>query len=310
MFSYIYSKQSVPGILEDDGAAVLDCTPMRAGKISATAWNAVLKRDRAYDGKFVYVATTTGIYCRPSCPSRRPHRRHALMFSNPEEAEHAGYVACRRCHPKSLTPAEESIRAALDHIEAHIDRKVTLEELSQVSGLSPNHLQQTFKRIVGVSPRAFYNAQRLIRFKQMVREGESISSTCYASGYGSIRALYEVAMQWLGMTPRTYQRNGEGTTIRYSIMKTSLGRLLLAGTERGVSSVRLGQDDDVLLREFRGEFPGAVLLRDEKRLTKWIQVVRSCNAEDAFLTRLPPDRQRRLLETKVLALIAISNLRI
>ena len=283
---------------------------MQTGKISTTAWNAVLKRDRAYDGKFVYVAITTGIYCRPSCPSRRPYRRHALVFSNAEEAEHAGYVACRRCHPKSLTPAEESIKAALNHIEARLDRKITLEELSQVSGLSPNHLQQTFKRIVGVSPKAFYNAQRLMRFKQLVREGESISSTCYASGYGSIRALYEVATQWLGMTPRTYQRSGEGTVIRYTIMKTSLGRLLLAGTERGISSVRLGDDNDILLREFREEFPRAELLRNEKRLANWIRAARSCNAEDAFLTRLPPDRQRRFFETKLWALIAISNPRI
>jgi AraC family transcriptional regulator of adaptative response/methylated-DNA-[protein]-cysteine methyltransferase len=226
------------------------------------------------------------------------------------EAEHAGYVACRRCHPNSLAPAEESIKAALDHIEAHSDRKITLDELSQVAGLSPNHLQQTFKRIVGISPNAFYNAQRLTRFKQLVHDGESISATCYASGFGSIRALYEIAMRWLGMTPRTYQRSGEGTTIRYAIIETSLGRLLLAGTGRGVSCIRLGQDEDVLLRELQDEFARAVLLRDEKRLTKWIQTVRSCNAEDSFLSRLPVDRQRRVFETKLWTLIALNISRI
>ena len=106
---------------------------MEVGEISNTAWDAVLRRDRGYDGKFVYVAITTGIYCRPSCPSRRPHRRHALIFSNTAEAERAGYVACLRCHPNSLTPAEESIKAALDYIQEHIDRRITLDELSEDS---------------------------------------------------------------------------------------------------------------------------------------------------------------------------------
>lgn len=283
---------------------------MEAGEISNTAWDAVLRRDRGYDGKFVYVAITTGIYCRPSCPSRRPHRRHALIFSNTAEAERAGYVACLRCHPNSLTPAEEGIKAALDYIQEHIDRRITLDELSQVTGLSPNHLQQTFKRIVGVSPKAFYDALRLIRFKQLVRAGESVSSACYGVGYGSVRALYENAMHRLGMTPGTYQRRGEGTVIHYTIIQTLLGRILLAGTERGVSSIRLGQDDDLLLRDFQEEFARAVLLPDEKPLTKWAATVRSCEAEDPFLSRLPIAAQCRIFETKLWALTALHNSRI
>jgi AraC family transcriptional regulator of adaptative response/methylated-DNA-[protein]-cysteine methyltransferase len=233
------------------------------------------------------------------------------MFSNAAEAERAGYVACLRCHPNSLTPAEESIKAALEYIQEHIDRRITLDELSQVSGLSPNHLQQTFKRIVGVSPKAFYNAQRLIRFKQRVRAaGESVSSACYGVGYGSIRALYENAMQWLGMTPGTYQRHGEGTVIRYAIIQTVLGRILLAGTERGVSSIRLGQDDDLLLRDLQEEFASAVLLPDENPLAKWAATVRSCEAEDPFLSSLPIAAQCRIFETKLWALMALNNSRI
>jgi AraC family transcriptional regulator, regulatory protein of adaptative response / methylated-DNA-[protein]-cysteine methyltransferase len=283
---------------------------MAVSEISNSAWDAVLRRDRTYDGKFVYVAITTGIYCRPSCPSRRPHRRHALVFSNAAEAERAGYVACLRCYPNSLNPAEESIKAALDYIQGHLDRRITLNELSEVSGLSPNHLQETFKRIVGVSPKAFYNAQRLVRFKQLVRAGESVSSACYGVGYGSSRALYENAMHWLGMTPGTYQRRGEGTTVRYTIIQTFLGRVLLAGTDRGVSSIRLGQDDEVLVRDLQEEFAHAVLLADEKSLTKWAATIRSCGAEDPFLSRLPIAAQCRIFETKLWALIALQNARI
>jgi AraC family transcriptional regulator of adaptative response/methylated-DNA-[protein]-cysteine methyltransferase len=277
---------------------------------SNAAWDAVLRRDRSYDGKFVYVAVTTGIYCRPSCPSRRPHRQHALIFSNPVEAEGAGYVACLRCYPNSWTPAEKSIKAALDCIEEHFDRRITLEELSQVSGLSPSHLQQTFKRIVGVSPKTFYDARRFIRFKQLLRAGESVSGACYEVGFGSSRGLYESAARWLGMTPRTYQRGGEGTIIRYALKRSFLGRLLVAGTERGVSSIRLGHDDAVLLRDLQEEFNRAILLPDEKPLTRWAFVDRSCGSEDPFLSTLPIIAQHQIFETKLWALIALHTPRI
>src|SRR5262249_39403016 len=213
-------------------------------------------------------------------------------------------------HPNSLTPAEESVKAALDFVQQHIDRRITLNELSKVSGLRSTQRQETFKRIVGVSPKAFYNAQRLIRFKQLVRAGESVSSACYGVGYGSSRALYENAMHWLGMTPGTYQRRGEGTVIRYTITQAFLGRILLAGTERGVSSIRLGQNDDLLLRDLHEEFARAVLLPDEKRLNKWATTVRSCELEDPFLARLPLAAQCRIFETKLWALIALHNSRI
>lgn len=280
---------------------------MAVVEISNAAWDAVLNRDRRYDGKFVYGAITTRIYCRPSCPSRRPHRRHALIFANAEEAERAGYVACLRCHPNSFTPAEQGIMATLDYIRENVDRRITLRELSKASGLSANHLQQTFKRIIGVSPRAFYNAQRLVRFKQLIRAGESVSSACYGVGYGSSRALYENAMHWLGMTPRTYQRRGDGTVIRYTIVQTDLGRVLLAGTERGISSIRLGPDEDLLLRDLREEFSGATLEPDKSFHSEWALTLRSCGTEDPFLLTLPIAERFRIFETKLWALLALRD---
>ena len=273
-------------------------------------WGAILRRDRSYDGKFVYVAVTTGIYCRPSCPSRRPHRHHALIFSNATEAEGAGYAACLRCHPNSWTPAEKSIKAALDYIEEHFDTRITLEELSQISGLSPSHLQQTFKRIVGVSPKAFCDARRLTRFKQLLRAGESISRACYEVGFGSSRALYENAARWLGMTPRTYQRRGEGTVIRYALTRSFLGPLLVAAAERGVSSIRIGSDDDVLVQDLQEEFSRAVLVPDKKFLAQWALPPESCAAEDLFLSMFPIVAQHRIVETKLWALIAFHTPRI
>ena len=277
---------------------------MTVGKISKTAWAAVLRRDRRYDGKFVYVAVTTGIYCRPSCPSRRPHRRHARIFANAAEAQSAGYVACRRCHPNSLTRAEESIKAVLDYITKHIDRRITLDELSKVAGLSPNHLQETFKRIVGISPRAFYTAQRFIHFKELVQAGMSVSSACYEVGYGSSRALYEHAKSWLGMTPGSYQRGGAGTVIRYTVVRTFQGRILLAATDAGISSIRLGTNKDILLRNLHQEFARATLVADEKSFMRSANTVRSCAMEDPFLSMLPIPERYRVFETKLWALLA------
>lgn len=281
---------------------------MAEWQINDGAWQAVLRKDRGYDGKFVYVATTTGIYCRPSCPSRRPHRRHALIFPTAADAERAGYVACQRCHPNSLTPAEQSVKAALDYIQRHIDPGITLNDLSKVSGLSSNHLQETFKRIVGISPKVFYNAQRLIRFKQLVRAGESVTSACYGVGYGSSRALYENAMRWLGMTPGTYQRRGKGTVIRYTITQTSFGRVLLAGTVQGISSVCLGNDDDRLLRSLQDEFACARILRDHGPFRGWEAIVRLCEMEDPFLSSLPRTARDRIFEIKIWALIALHKI--
>src|SRR5580704_14865065 len=188
--------------------------------IDNATWQTVLERDRFQDGKFVYVALTTGIYCRPSCPGRHPHRRNAVLVESAAAAERIGYSACRRCHPDSLAPAERSIRAALLYIEARLGRPITLNTLSQVSGLSPNHLHQTFRRIVGLSPKGFCDARRLARFKERLRIGESISEACYGVGYGSSRALYEKASKHLGMTPATYQRGGVGIHIHYVTIRS------------------------------------------------------------------------------------------
>jgi AraC family transcriptional regulator of adaptative response/methylated-DNA-[protein]-cysteine methyltransferase len=233
-----------------------------------------------------------------------------LIFSSSKEAESAGFVPCLRCYPNSLNPAERSIKAALDYIKEHADRRITLRELSEASGLSPNHLQQTFKRIVGVSPKAFYNAQRVIRFKQLVRAGESVTSACYGVGYGSSRALYENVVHWLGMTPGTYQRRGDGTVIRYLIIQGFLGRVLLAGTECGVSTIRLGQNDDFLLRDLRDEFNRAVLVPSESPSSECAAIVAACRFEDPFLSRLPFAARCQIFETKLWALMALHHSRI
>jgi AraC family transcriptional regulator of adaptative response/methylated-DNA-[protein]-cysteine methyltransferase len=259
----------------------------------------VLLRDRLHDGKFVYVALTTGIYCRPSCPARHPHRRNTVLVETAAEADRLGYTACRRCHPDALAPAERSIRAALIYIETRLGHATTLKTLSQVSGLSPNHLQQTFQRIVGLSPKEYCDARRLACFKERLRAGDSITDACYRVGFGSSRALYQQASTHLGMTPSTYRRRGVGVRIRYASIASMLGRVLVAGTQKGICAVLVGANDRTVIGQLREEFPMAVFIRDRIAPKHWTASVASCQREDPLLATLPLEFRVRLLQAKV-----------
>jgi AraC family transcriptional regulator, regulatory protein of adaptative response / methylated-DNA-[protein]-cysteine methyltransferase len=273
---------------------------MTAGQdlTSEIAWDAVLKKDRRYDGKFVYAAVTTGIYCRPSCPARNPQRRNTLIFATTAEAERQGYVACLRCHPNSLTPAEKSIRTTLDYIERHLDQTITLNTLSQVSGFSPHHLQESFKNIVGLSPREFCDMRRMARFKQCLRAGQTISAACYEVGYGSSRALYEKTRKGLGMTPAEYKRAARGVQIRYSTIDSGLGCVLIGGTRRGMCAVFLGDSEENLIRELHEEFPRAILKQQESP-PEWRTAVQLCQTEDPLLSKLSLSLRGRIFQARV-----------
>jgi AraC family transcriptional regulator of adaptative response/methylated-DNA-[protein]-cysteine methyltransferase len=197
-----------------------------------------------------------------------------------------------------MTPAEKSIKAALDYIEGHFDQPITLGTLSQVSGLSPHHLRETFKRIVGLSPKAFCDARRLARFKQSLRAGRTVSSACYEVGYGSSRALYEKTKKSLGMTPAVYRHGGKWTRIYYEIVDSLLGKVLVAGTEQGLCAVLIGEDDDLLLRELREEFPNAVC--KQKSSAKWETAILSCKNEDPLLSKLSMSLRGRVFQARVL----------
>ncbi|HXM46216.1 MAG TPA: bifunctional transcriptional activator/DNA repair enzyme AdaA, partial [Pyrinomonadaceae bacterium] len=170
-------------------------------------WNAVLARDASRDGSFVFAVRSTGIYCRPSCPARRPRRAQVRFFQVPEAAEQAGFRACRRCHPRRVQaddPQVELVRRICHAIDEHDQEPVTLNALSTETGVSPHHLQRTFKSVMGITPRQYAEARRLNQFKSKVKEGSSVTEAMYDAGYGSSRGLYEKSSAQLGMTPATY----------------------------------------------------------------------------------------------------------
>ena len=241
-------------------------------------WRGVLERDRRLDGAFVFAVRSTGIYCRPSCPSRRPARKQVTFFPLPEAAERAGFRPCRRCRPRETrasNPQAELVRRVCAQIDSNLDAPLGLQALSALAGTSPFHLQRTFKRLMGISPREYADARRLHRFKAHLREGKEVTDAIYEAGYGSSSRLYERASSQLGMTPATYRRGGRGMTIGYTIANCPLGRVLVAATERGVCMVSLGDADAVLEAALLSEYPNAEIHRDASEISRWLKAILS-----------------------------------
>ena len=223
-------------------------------------WTAVLSRDASRDGTFVFAVRSTGIYCRPSCPARRPRREQVRFFQVPEAAEQAGFRACRRCHPRRVQTADpriDLVRRICHAIDEHDEEPMTLKTLSTEAGVSAHHLQRTFKNVLGMTPRQYAESRRLNQFKSKVKDGASVTEALYDAGYGSSRGLYEKSSARLGMTPATYGRGGQGMNIIYTIAACPLGRVLVAATERGVCSVALGDSDSELSAALFAEYPNA-----------------------------------------------------
>jgi AraC family transcriptional regulator of adaptative response/methylated-DNA-[protein]-cysteine methyltransferase len=230
------------------------------------AWEAVLERSTSDADAFVYAVRTTGVYCRANCASRRPRRQNVTFYRTAQDAAAAGFRPCKRCRPDGTDPLGELLNRACAYLEDHLDEMVTLARLGEEVGMSPSHLQRSFKRRVGVSPREYADALRVTRLKAHLRKGGKVTRAIYDSGYGSASTAYAIGNIHLGMTPATYRAGGRGATIAFSTVECPLGRLLVARTDRGVCAVSLGDTDRELEAALRDEFPFATLERDPQRL--------------------------------------------
>lgn len=243
-------------------------------------WHGVLARDARLDGRFVFAVRSTGIYCRPSCPSRRPRREQVLFFARPEAAERHGFRACRRCRPSEAAhgaPQAGLVRRICHAIEQHLregsEGAPSLAALSAQISISPHHLQRTFKRLMGISPRQYADAKRLGVLKSQLKKGDDVTTALYEAGYGSSSRLYERANGQLGMTPATYRRGGNGMRIGYTIVDSPLGRLLVAATKRGISALYLGDSDARIESTLRKEYPNAEIRRDQNGMNDWVRTI-------------------------------------
>jgi AraC family transcriptional regulator of adaptative response/methylated-DNA-[protein]-cysteine methyltransferase len=238
-------------------------------------WQAVLSRNNNFDGMFVYGVRSTGIYCRPSCSARRPRRDQVVFFRMAEAAEQAGFRPCRRCRPAEAViqdPQVKLVQSLCRYIESYDspDRSITLAELGDQVQISPHHLQRTFKRIMGITPRQYAEACRLRRLKALVKKGENVTRALYEAGYGSSSRLYEGASARMGMTPGTYLRGGAGMRIQYTIVDGPLGRLLVGATGKGICAVSIGKSDNALEIALFNEYPAAEIHRDRSGLREYV----------------------------------------
>jgi AraC family transcriptional regulator of adaptative response/methylated-DNA-[protein]-cysteine methyltransferase len=268
----------------------------------AGRWRAVLERDRRGDGRFVFAVRSTGIYCRPSCPARRPRRSQVAFFDRPDAAEQAGFRACRRCRPREAGAADPQaalVRRVCRLIDEGGEEGWRLPALAEAAGVSPRRLMRTFKQALGVSPRQYAEARRLAAFKRRLKKGDSVTTALYDVGFGSSSRLYEDVQGRLGMTPSTYRRGGRGLSLRYTIAASPLGRLLVAATDRGVAAVSLGDSDVRLQEALRTEYPAAEVSRDDAALETWVAAVLGQLAGTASREDLPLDVQATAFQHRV-----------
>ncbi|MGH9453368.1 MAG: bifunctional DNA-binding transcriptional regulator/O6-methylguanine-DNA methyltransferase Ada [Terriglobia bacterium] len=227
-------------------------------------WNAVVHKDKGEDGRLFFGVVTTGVYCRPSCPSRAPLRKNVRFYSTPDEAERDGLRACLRCKPRTpgeADPGIARIRSLCDTIRHNIDsgEPLTLRELSRQAGVSPFHLQRRFKAITGVTPRQFVEACRMETLKGELRSQKPVTDAIYTAGFGSSSRVYERVDTRLGMTPAAYRAGGKGVSISHVSVKSPVGLMMVGATDRGLCSLQFGESRAPLLAALRREYPAAAL---------------------------------------------------
>jgi AraC family transcriptional regulator of adaptative response/methylated-DNA-[protein]-cysteine methyltransferase len=264
-------------------------------------WQAVLARDAGQDGKFVFAVSSTGVYCRPSCPSKRPRRENVTFFRQPDEAEKAGYRACLRCRPKAIggNAQMEMVKAVCRYIEQHLDEPVTLARLGSEFRQSPFHLQRTFKVVLGISPRAYADSCRMNQLKRNLRAGHSVTRAMYDAGYSSSSRLYERTASQLGMTPDKYRRGAIAAPIRYTLADSPLGRMLIAATDKGICAIQFADSDDELEHGLKHEFPFAARRRDDVRMKAWREDLLHQMRGQKLNAALPLDIQATAFQRRV-----------
>ena len=244
-------------------------------------WAYVTARDAAADGSFVYAVRTSGVFCRPVCPSRLPLRKNVAFYETSAAAEAAGFRPCKRCRPCATSPTDRHV-AAIGRACALIrerDHLPSLAELAAAAGISRFHFHRVFKQITGATPREWGKAHRIGRFAELLDGGESVAASVYAAGFGASSRAYAAAPNGLGMTPATRRRGGRGETIRYTIVPTPVGHAIVAATGRGICMTALGDDPSFLEAELRRRFPAAEFSPADAALSEWAEEI------VAFITR-------------------------
>jgi len=264
-------------------------------------WAAVLRRDRLADGHFYYSVRTTGVYCRPSCASRPALRKNVRFHASREAAEQAGFRACKRCRPGAPSLAEQhaqSVARACRLIES-CDELPNLDALAAAAGMSRFHFHRVFKRITGVTPKAYAAARRARRVRNELPRRGTVTQAIYDAGFNSSGRFYARAAEVLGMTPSRFRSGGAGESIRFAVGECSLGSILVAATGKGICAIALGDDPDTLLRDLQDRFPKAQLVGGDSSFEKLVATVVGFVEAPALGLDLPLDVRGTAFQQRV-----------
>lgn len=245
-------------------------------------WDTVVARDASQADAFYFSVASTGIYCRPGCPARLPKRSNVAFYATPDDAERAGFRACKRCHPRSEPLAEHQRRKVMAACRAiaTADAAPSLRELAEQAGLSPHHFHRLFRQIVGVTPKAYADAHRQKQIRINLKEAASVTQAIHESGFNASSRFYANSNKVLGMTPTDYRQGGTNVAIRYAIADCSLGKLLVAASDAGVCAIYFGDDAETLKADLHAQFPNAETSNDKSFATLTQSVIRAVEAPE------------------------------
>lgn len=256
-------------------------------------WSAVLGREREADGKFYYSVKTTGVYCRPSCAARRPLRENVGFHISCELAERAGFRPCKRCRPGE-PGAPERHAAAVEKACRAIEQaegSPNLDQIAYASRMSRSHFQRVFKQVTGVTPWSYFRTCRMRRVQSDLRSDNTITEAIYSSGFQSSARFYAQSAEMLGMKPGSYRSGGRNTFIRFAVGECSLGSILVAATEKGICSILLGDDPEILVRDLHSRFPKAHLVGGDREFETWVAIAAGLVEHPEQPSDLPLDIQ-------------------
>jgi AraC family transcriptional regulator of adaptative response/methylated-DNA-[protein]-cysteine methyltransferase len=264
-------------------------------------WAAVLRRDAAFDGAFYYSVKSTGVFCRPSCPSRRPRRENVAFHERPEDAERLGFRPCRRCRPTAPALSERQAKAiarACALLDA-TDESPSLQRIAREVGMSRFHFQRVFKAVTGVTPKAYATARRADRVRQLLPTRATVTAALYDAGFNSGGRFYASAGAVLGMKPGTFRTGGQGEVIRFAVATCSLGKILVAATAKGVCAITFGNDTKVLVRELEKRFPHARIVAGDRAFEALVAEVVGAVEQPSRPFELPLDVRGTAFQQRV-----------
>jgi AraC family transcriptional regulator, regulatory protein of adaptative response / methylated-DNA-[protein]-cysteine methyltransferase len=262
-------------------------------------WEAIQTRNRDWDGRLFFGVKTTGIYCRPSCPAKRPLRSSILCFSSAQEAEMAGFRPCKRCHPNLVETLDQEFQRIIGLLDKPDNEALSVQDWASQAKIPAERLRRIILDQTGMSPKKVLLQKKMKVFKQGLKAGETISASQNSAGFGSSSRLYEKAELFLGMTPGLYKRGGDGVNIRYEVINTPIGKLLIAGTTKGVCSIQFGESEAELVGVLRKEYPKAEIELQAGELSGWINQLENYFSGLTHTLTIPLDHAATAFQLRV-----------